>query len=66
MAAQVVGGAMGNMVCIHNIVAVCAVTGLIGREGMILKKTFWPFVLYGIVVGIIASLMAFVFMADRF
>jgi lactate permease len=66
VAAQVVGGAMGNMVCIHNIVAVCAVTGLIGREGMILKKTFWPFVLYGIVVGIIASLMAFVFMADRF
>ena len=66
VAAQVAGGAMGNMVCIHNIVAVCAVTGLIGREGMILKKTFWPFVLYGIVVGIIASLMAFVFMADRF
>ncbi|NCD26817.1 MAG: L-lactate permease, partial [Deltaproteobacteria bacterium] len=46
VAAQVVGGAMGNMVCIHNIVAVCAVTGLIGREGMILKRTFWPFVLY--------------------
>lgn len=66
VAAQVAGGAMGNMVCIHNIVAVCAVTGLIGREGVILKKTFWPFVLYGIVVGIIASLMAFVFMADRF
>jgi lactate permease len=66
VAAQVAGGAMGNMVCIHNIVAVCAVTGLVGREGMILKRTFWPFVLYGIVVGIIASLMCFVFMADRF
>lgn len=45
VAAQVAGGAAGNMVCIHNIVAVCAVTGLIGREGMILKRTFWPFVL---------------------
>lgn len=66
VAAQVAGGAMGNMICIHNIVAVCAVTGLIGREGMILKRTFWPFVLYGIVVGIIASLMCFVFLPHLF
>jgi lactate permease len=66
VAAQAVGGAMGNMVCIHNIVAVCAVTGLIGREGMILKRTFWPFLLYGVVVGIIASLMSFVFLPHLF
>ncbi|MBE1424748.1 lactate permease [Desulfomicrobium macestii] len=66
VAAQVVGGAMGNMVCIHNIVAVCAVTGLIGREGMILKRTFWPFLIYGIVVGIVASLMSFVFLPHLF
>ena len=66
VAAQVAGGAMGNMVCIHNIVAVCAVTGLIGREGMILKRTFWPFMLYGVVVGIIASLMSFVFLPNLF
>jgi len=62
VAAQVVGGAMGNMVCIHNIVAVCAVVGLSGMEGQVLKRTFWPFLLYGAVVGIIASLMAFVFL----
>jgi lactate permease len=66
VAAQVVGGAMGNMVCIHNIVAVCAVTGLVGREGMILKRTFWPFLLYGVVVGIVASLMSFVFLPHLF
>jgi lactate permease len=66
VAAQAAGGAMGNMVCIHNIVAVCAVTGLIGREGMILKRTFWPFLLYGIVVGIVASLMSFVFLPNLF
>jgi lactate permease len=66
VAAQVVGGGMGNMVCIHNIVAVCAVTGLIGREGMILKRTFWPFLIYGIVVGIVASLMSFVFLPHLF
>lgn len=66
VAAQAVGGAMGNMVCIHNIVAACAVTGLVGTEGMILKRTFWPFLLYGIVVGIIASLMCFVFLPHLF
>ncbi len=52
VAAQGVGGAMGNMICIHNIVAVCAVLGMIGNEGPILRRTFWPFMLYGVVVCI--------------
>ncbi len=66
VAAQAVGGGMGNMVCIHNIVAVCAVVGLAGREGMILKRTFMPFVVYGIAVGIVTSLMSFVFLPHLF
>ena len=37
VAAQAVGGGMGNMICIHNVVAVCAVVGLSGSEGMIIK-----------------------------
>lgn len=53
VSAQAVGGAMGNMICVHNIVAACAVVGLSGREGEVLKRTFWPFLLYGIVTGII-------------
>ena len=57
IAAQAAGGAMGNMICIHNIVAVCTVVGLLNREGDILKKTFWPFLLYGVVVGIVAYLL---------
>lgn len=55
--AQAVGGAMGNMICIHNIVAVCTVVGLSNREGDILKQTFWPFLLYGLVVGLMATLL---------
>ena len=66
VAAQAVGGGMGNMICIHNIVAVCAVVGLSGMEGQILKKTVWPFLLYGAVVGIVASLMSFVFFPGLF
>jgi lactate permease len=57
LGAQAVGGAMGNMICVHNIVAACAVTGMANREGEIMKKTFIPFVLYGIVVGIIAFIL---------
>jgi lactate permease len=57
LAAQAVGGAMGNMICVHNIVAVCTVTGLNNREGEIMKRTFWPFLLYGVIVGIIAFIL---------
>jgi lactate permease len=57
LAAQGVGGAMGNMICVHNIVAVCTVLGLSNREGDILKKTFWPFLLYGLCVGIVTYML---------
>ncbi len=57
LAAQAAGGAMGNMVCVHNIVAACAVTGLIGKEGDILRRTFMPFVIYGVAVGIVAFVL---------
>ncbi|WP_432736990.1 L-lactate permease [Maridesulfovibrio sp. FT414] len=60
VAAQAVGGAMGNMICIHNIVAASAVVGLSGMEGQILKRTVWPFLLYGAIVGVIATAMTFV------
>ena len=57
VAAQAVGGAMGNMVCVHNIVAACAVVGLSGREGEVLRRTFWPFMVYGIIAGLICFLL---------
>lgn len=65
-AAQTVGAGMGNMLCIHNIVAACAVVGLSGREGDILRKTFWPFLLYGIVVGAICMGLVALYPGGRF
>ena len=53
LAMQSVGGAMGNMVCINNIVAVCAVLGITQKEGYILKRTIWPMLLYGVIAGVI-------------
>ena len=57
LALQSVGGAMGNMVAIHNIVAVCSVLGLHNKEGEILKKTIGPMVLYGIVAGAVSLVL---------
>ena len=56
LALQTVGAAMGNMVAIHNIVAVCAVLGLKDQEGAILKKTFIPTLVYGIILAALAGI----------
>jgi lactate permease len=56
LALQTVGAAMGNMVAVHNIVAVCAVLGLKNQEGAILKKTFIPTLVYGIILAALAGL----------
>jgi lactate permease len=53
LALQSGGAAMGNMVAIHNIVAVCAVLGLVNQEGAILKKTFPPVVIYGVTFAVV-------------
>ena len=46
VALQAVGGAAGNMICVHNVVAASAVVGLLGREGQVIRQTFWAFVYY--------------------
>jgi lactate permease len=48
VALQAVGGAAGNMICVHNVVAASAVVGLLGREGLILRKTMVPFLYYAL------------------
>ena len=53
LAMQSAGGAMGNMVCINNIVAVCSVLGLEKQEGHIIKRTVIPVVVYGVIVALI-------------
>ena len=55
LALQSVGAAMGNMVCINNIVAVTAILGLKGQDGVILKKAASILAVYAIMVGILGS-----------
>ncbi len=54
LALQSVGGAMGNMVCLNNIIAVSTVVGLEDQEGNIIKKTFVPMFIYGIIAALCA------------
>ncbi|MFD2925126.1 L-lactate permease [Halobacillus naozhouensis] len=46
VALQAVGGAAGNMICVHNVVAASAVVGLVGKEGEVIRKTIIPFIYY--------------------
>ncbi|MCK5608483.1 L-lactate permease [Candidatus Pacearchaeota archaeon] len=59
LAMQSVGGAMGNMVCINNIVAVCSVLGLKQKDGFILKRTVLPMILYGLIAAVIGLFLNF-------
>nr|PRK10846.1 L-lactate permease [Haemophilus influenzae] len=52
LALQSVGGAMGNMVCINNIVAVSSVLNISNQEGTIIKKTIIPMIIYGIIAAL--------------
>ena len=51
VALQAVGGAAGNMICVHNVVAASAVVGLLGKEGLVIRRTLLPFVYYSLLVG---------------
>lgn len=51
VALQAVGGAAGNMVCVHNVVAASAVVGLVGKEGTVIRKTLLPFAYYSLFAG---------------
>ena len=58
MALQNVGGAAGNMICINNIVAVCATVGLIGKgEHKLLTYNITPSFIYCIVAIIVAMFL---------
>jgi lactate permease len=51
VALQAVGGAAGNIICVHNVVAASAVVGLTGQEGVVIRKTLLPFAYYVLLTG---------------
>ena len=60
ISAQAVGAAAGNMIAIHNVVAASATVGMLGREGLTLRKTIWPTLYYVTLTGIITLIGCYV------
>lgn len=50
---QNVGGALGNMICVHNVIAACATVGLLGVEGILIKRNLIPMTIAAILAGLV-------------
>lgn len=50
VALQNTGGAIGNMICVNNVVAACATTGTSGNEGRIIRINAVPCAIYVVIV----------------
>ncbi len=58
LALQNIGGAAGNMICVNNVVAVCATTGVSGCEGRIIRANLVPCLVYCLVAVLVLLLLA--------
>ena len=56
VALQAMGGAIGNMICVHNIVAVCATTGTGGNEGRLIRTNIIPCLIYALTVAALVGI----------
>ncbi|WP_437566232.1 L-lactate permease [Sorangium sp. So ce542] len=52
LALQGAGAAAGNMVCVHNVVAACAVAQILGREGQVIRRTAVPMIVHVLLAGL--------------
>jgi lactate permease len=66
VALQSIGGAAGNMICVHNVVAASTTVGVLGKEGRIIRTNVIPAAIYAILAGIVGSLIAGVFVPGLF
>lgn len=58
--AQATGGAIGNLVAIHNVVAALATVGHVGQEGRVIRYNLIPLAYYAIMVGLLTMLFVYV------
>ncbi len=63
---QAVGGAAGNMICIHNVVAVLTTVGLVGKEGLLIRQNMMVCILYGLLSGGVAWILTSLFFPGIF
>ena len=63
---QALGGAAGNMITVHNVVAASATVGLVGREGLLIRRTIYPMLYYVVSAGLLGLVFSYGVFADRF
>ena len=63
---QALGGAAGNMITVHNVVAASATVGLVGREGLLIRRTILPMTYYVVSAGLLGLLSCYVLVGDVF
>ncbi len=54
---QAVGGGIGNMICINNIVAACSTVGVKGVEGKLVRRNILPVLIYCTIVILVAVII---------
>ncbi|MEK6844093.1 MAG: L-lactate permease [Nanoarchaeota archaeon] len=57
LALQVVGGAVGNAIALHDILAASATVGIENKEGFIIRKTITVVILYSIIASLAAIIL---------
>jgi lactate permease len=60
VALQAVGGAIGNMIAVHNVIAASATVGLKDQEGKIIRATVIPALIYALLAGIIGMVLVYI------
>ena len=63
---QNVGGALGNLINVQKVVTGCATVGLIGLEGVIIKRNLAPLLFLVILTGIIGLLLTYLIVPALF
>jgi lactate permease len=61
LAAQIAGGAIGNSVAIHNVIAALATVGLVGQEGRVIRLNLIPVLYYALAIGGLLTVSVVVF-----
>ncbi|HHP7244787.1 MAG TPA: L-lactate permease [Elainellaceae cyanobacterium] len=57
LALQCVGASAGNIICVSNIVAAEATVGVVGREGVLIRRGLIPTLYYLIFAGVLGALV---------
>lgn len=54
---QIMGGGIGNMICVNNVVAVSATVSISGKEGKLIRNNMLPMFIYSVAAIIVIGIL---------